>query len=90
LSANYGWVDSNAVIPQHLFTTQHLYVAPGLNFIVRQPVPTPFGIGGRFELTAELSNLLAQGYVPIASADGQTLILVQAPRAFRGGVNFIF
>jgi Carboxypeptidase regulatory-like domain len=90
LSASYGWVGGNAIVPDHLFTTQRLYVAPGLNFIVRQPLPSPFGLNGRFELTAELRNLLAQGYVPIASADGQTMLLVQAPRAFRGGVNFIF
>lgn len=90
LSASYGWVGGNAIVPDHLFTTQRLYVAPGLNFIVRQPLPSPFGGSGRFELTAELRNLLAQGYVPIASADGQTLILVQAPRSFQGGVNFIF
>ncbi len=89
-SASYGWVGGNAVVPDHLFTTQRLFVAPGLNFLIRQPLPSPFGMGGRFELTAEVRNLLAQGYVPIASADGQTLILVQAPRAFRGGVNFIF
>jgi len=90
LSASYGWVAGNAIVPDHLFTTQRLYVEPGLNFILRQPLPSPFGLGGRFELTAEVRNLLAQGYVPISSADGQTLILVQAPRAFRGGVNFIF
>lgn len=89
-SASYGWVGGNAIVPDHLFTTQRVYVAPGLNFIVRQPLPSPFGINGRFEITAELRNLLAQGYVPIASVDGQTLVLVQAPRAFRGGVSFIF
>lgn len=90
LAANYGWADSNAIVPQHLFTTQHLYVTPGLNFIIRQPLPGITGWGGRLELTAEVRNLLAQGYVPITTADGRTLLLLQAPRALRGGVSFIF
>lgn len=40
-------------------------------------------------MNAELRNLLAQGYVPIASADG-SMLLIQFPRSFRGGVSFIF
>jgi hypothetical protein len=42
------------------------------------------------ELTADLRNLLAQGYLPLGTADGQRILLVETPRAFRGGVNFIF
>lgn len=90
LVANYGWADSHVIVPDHLFTTQQLYVTPGLNFIVHQPLPGFLGLGGRLELTAEVRNLLAQGYVPVTTADGRTLLLVQAPRALRGGVNFIF
>ena len=90
LAANYGWADSNAIVPQHLFTTQHLYITPGLNFILRQPLPGFVSWGGRLELTAEVRNLLAQGYVPVTTADGRTLLLLQAPRALRGGVSFIF
>jgi hypothetical protein len=33
---------------------------------------------------------LAQGYVPIAQGSGGSLLMVQAPRAIRGGLNFIF
>jgi hypothetical protein len=90
LAANYGWTDPRVIVPEHLFTTQQLYVTPGLNFIVRQPLPGFLGFGGRLELTAEVRNLLAQGYVPVTTADGRTLLLVQAPRALRGGVSFIF
>jgi len=90
LVATYGWADSHVIVPEHLFTTQQLYVTPGLNFVVRQPLPGFLGFGGRLELTAEVRNLLAQGYVPVTTADGRTLLLVQAPRALRGGVNFIF
>jgi surface antigen len=87
--ANYGWVDAGTVIPMHAFTTQNIYISPGLNLSVRQPLPSPFGMSGHFELTADIRNLLAQGYLPI-SAGSHSLIVVQAPRIIRGGVNFIF
>ena len=35
-------------------------------------------------------NLLAQGYLPLGATDGQTVILVETPRSFRGGLSFIF
>jgi Carboxypeptidase regulatory-like domain/TonB dependent receptor len=89
-SASYGWVDKGAVVPQHVFTTQSTYVAPGLNIDVRQPLPSFFGMPGHLEVTADLRNLLAQGYLPFATADGHTLLIVQAPRAIRGGLNFVF
>jgi hypothetical protein len=87
---NYGWVDGNAVIPRHVFTTQDVSAQPGFNILVRQPLPPMFGMGGRFELTADLYNLLAQGYLPVDSGDGHRLIIVQAPRALRGGLKFVF
>jgi Carboxypeptidase regulatory-like domain/TonB dependent receptor len=90
ITGDYGWVAGGAIVPQHLFTTQQLYVTPGLNFVVRQPLPNVFGLPGHIELTAELRNLLAQGYVPISTPDGRTILLVQSPRAIRGAVNFIF
>ncbi len=90
ITASYGWVDSGAVVPRHMFTTQNTYINPGLNIDVRQPLPTLFGLPGRLELTADLRNLLAQGYLPFNTGDGHTLLMVQAPRAIRGGLNFIF
>lgn len=89
LIANYGWTDSSAIIPQHLFTTQDAYYSPGLNVSLRQPLPQLFGMPGKIELRADLRNLLAQGYIPIGGGN-QTLLLVQTPRAVRGGVNFTF
>jgi hypothetical protein len=88
--ADYGWVDDRAIIPGHVFTTQNTYVTPGLNVLVRQPLPSFFGMPGRLELTADLRNLLAQGYIPLATGDGRTLLVVQAPRSIRGGLNFVF
>jgi hypothetical protein len=43
----------------------------------------------RMEATADLRNLLAQGYLPLNVA-GQSLLLVETPRSFRGGLSFIF
>jgi len=90
IQASYGWVDSGAVVPRHIFTTQNTYVAPGLNIEVRQPLPSLFGLTGHLELTGDLRNLLAQGYLPFNTGDGHTLLIVQAPRSVRGGLNFIF
>lgn len=87
---NYGWVDGNAVIPRHVFVTQNSSAQPGFNILVRQPLPQICGVGGHFELTADLYNLLAQGYLPVASGDGHKLLIVQAPRAIRGGLKFVF
>jgi hypothetical protein len=42
------------------------------------------------EATADLRNLLAQGYLPLALPNGQQLLLVETPRSFRGGLSFIF
>jgi hypothetical protein len=88
-TASYGWVDSGTIVPRHVFTTQSVYVSPGLNIDIRQPLPSIFGMPGRMEITADLRNLLAQGYIPVAEG-GQSLLVVQAPRAIRGGLNFIF
>ena len=88
-TTTYGWVDSNAVIPQHFFTTQSAYVLPGFNVTIRQPLPSPFGIPGRFEVTADVRNLLAQGYLSVGG-DARKLLVVEAPRVIRGGVNFTF
>ena len=90
LLASYGWMDPGAVIPTHAFTTQWAYVSPGLNVVVRQPLPSFFGMPGHLELTADLRNLLAQGYIPLATNPGEHMLIVQAPRAIRGGLSFIF
>jgi hypothetical protein len=90
VSANYGWFDSGAVIPRHIFTTQNIHAQPGLNMMIRQPLPSLFGMPGRLEITADLRNLLAQGYLPLYAADGHKLLIVQSARAIRGGLNFIF
>ena len=45
--------------------------------------------GGPQEASAELRNMMAQGYIRISDA-GQNVLLIQNPRAVRGGLSFIF
>jgi hypothetical protein len=87
---SYGWSDQNAIVPQHFFMTQTAYAAPGLDVFVRQPLPALFGMPGRVELTADLRNLLAQGYLPLGSSNGRGIFVMQSPRVLRGGLNFVF
>ena len=90
ISGSYEWMDyANAVMPDHFYMTQRNYPEPGLNLRLRQPIPTFLGMPGRLEATAELRNMLAQGYLPI-SEGGQRVLLIQSPRAVRGGLSFIF
>ncbi len=89
ISANYGWINSNMVVPLHIFTTQSVSGLPGFNILVRQPLPS-FGIPGHFELTADLRNLLADGYTPINAGGARELLVVESPRAIRGGLKFTF
>ncbi len=90
LVGSYQWTDYSTLATSHRYITQTFSPETGLNFQIRQPVPT-FGIfPGRLEATAEVRNMLAQGYLPITGADGRRLLLVQSPRALRGGFSFIF
>ncbi len=90
ISADYGWIDPRTAVPIHVYTTQNVVALPGFNILVRQPLPSPFGMPGHFELTADLRNLLADGYTPVNTGDGQRMLVVEAPRAIRGGLKFTF
>lgn len=87
---SYQWTDYRSLTPGHTYLTQRTYPETGLNFSVRQPVRGIGGLPGRFEISAELRNLLAQGYLPIATGDGRTLLLIHTPRSVRGGLSFFF
>jgi hypothetical protein len=90
LGTSYEFTDYNTINPGQIYSTQPISSAPGLNFSVRQPIPASFGLPWRMEATADLRNILAQGYVPITGADGRQFTIVQTPRCFRGGLSFIF
>ena len=51
-----------------------------------QPIPGLGILPWRMEATADLRNLLAEGYLSL----GQQVMLVETPRSFRGGLSFIF
>jgi hypothetical protein len=90
ITGSYQWMDyNNTIMPDHFYLTQSPYTEAGLNVRVRQPIPSVPGMPGRLEATAELQNGLAQGYLPVTEG-GQRVMLVQSPRALRGGLSFIF
>jgi hypothetical protein len=88
--ASYGWMDARAVTPGHIYSTDTIRPEAGLNVYVRQPIPTFFSLPWRMEASADLRNLLAQGYLPMSAGEGQSILLVETPRSFRGGLRFIF
>lgn len=90
LQAAYQWNSGSSATAGHLFVTRRYLPQQGLNFLVRQPIGTVPGLRGRLEATAELNNLLAEGYVPMRTPDGRHVVLVHTPRSVRGGLSFVF
>jgi hypothetical protein len=90
LVASYQWSDHRWAAPGHMYSTQAERPQPGLNLYIRQPMPSLPLLPWRLEATADLRNLLAQGYIPLAAPGGRRVLLMQTPRAFRGGLSFIF
>jgi hypothetical protein len=87
LATSYGWTDYNVLMPVHVSLTGKTDQTTGLNVYARQPLPALGGV--HMEFTADLRNLLADGYVT-AQSQGRRAVLTNAPRAVRGGVSFIF
>jgi hypothetical protein len=58
--------------------------------MVRQPMPAIPRMPWRMEATAELRNLLAQGYLPLTTPGGDQVLLVNTPRSIRGALAFVF
>jgi hypothetical protein len=88
--ASYRWVNGPALTPVDMFNASPGQSDPYLNVFIRQPIPTLGFLPAHLEAVIDLRNLLAQGYVPVIGQDGQTVYLVQAARAVRGGVTFTF
>jgi len=76
--------------PGHSYSTASVRQMPGLNLYVRQLIPGLSMLPWRMEATADLRNMLAQGYLSLGVAGGQQLLLVETPRSVRGGLSFIF
>ena len=90
IQSTYGWTDPRAMMPDHLYLTGDVNQSTGWNVRVRQPLPFFPGLAGRLEATAELRNMLAQGYLPLdvnrpqGAADQ---LPARGPR--RAGVHFL-
>lgn len=87
LAASYKWLSGPAVSRQDPFGEVAHQVDPFLNVSVRQALPTFFST--KIEALADFRNLLAQGYVPVDTADGR-ILLIPAFRSVRGGFSFQF
>ena len=87
LGTSYGWSDFHVLTPTHAYLTGNISQQIGWNVHVRQRLPAVGNM--HMEVTAEMLNMLAQGYLTIRSG-GQRAVLTNSPRAVRGGLNFIF
>ncbi len=89
LRAAYRWQPQHtltAVNPYHAFSDQAY-----LSFFVRQPLHVHGFLPRGTEATVDVTNLLAQGYQPVAmDADGNTIYFAQAERALEAGLSFTF
>jgi hypothetical protein len=88
--ASYQVADGRFAVPLPIYSTSSLRPQPGLNIYVRQAIPVFSSLPWHMELTADLRNLLQQGYLPLSTTDGSSLVLMENPRMFRGGLSFIF
>ena len=90
LHGSYQWVSRKAVIAPDLYNDFASRSDPGLNLVIRQPLPFSGGLPGKLEATARLSNLLKSGYIPLQTVGGQRVYLFQAVRSYRGALSIIF
>ena len=87
VTMGYKWIGGPAVTRVDSYGESLYRMDPFLHVSVRQQLPK-FG-PGRWEAIADCDNLLAQGYVTMATRDGQ-VALVPAFRTFRGGLSLQF
>ena len=88
LRASYRWQSSafvTAVDPYSAFADQAF-----LSCAIRQPIHFAERFPQGLAATIDVTNLLAEGYRPFLSADGQTLYFAQAPRTIQAGLSFTF
>ena len=88
IAASYKWVSGTVVSRQDPYGEALYMMDPYLNLRLRQPLPS-FFLPAKVEALADFRNLLAQGYVPVNTPEGQ-LLLVPSFRSFRGGFSFQF
>jgi hypothetical protein len=87
VTVGYKWISGPAVSRVDSYGESLYQTDPFLHVSLRQQLPK---IGpGRWEAIADCDNLLAQGYIPMNTRDGQ-VVLVPAFRTFRGGLSLQF
>jgi hypothetical protein len=88
IRAAYRWQPARlitAVDPYAAFSDQAYF-----SCYLRQAIRMGHFLPAGFDATVDVTNLLAQGYRPFLSADGQTMFLAQSPRAVQAGLAFTF
>lgn len=85
--ASYKWVGGQAVSRLDPYGESLYHLDPYLSVEIRQPLPYVWS--GHMEAMVDVGNLLAQGYVPLATSDGN-IILIPSCRYLRGGFSFQF
>jgi Carboxypeptidase regulatory-like domain len=87
VSASYKWLSGPTVSRLDSYGESVYQIDPYLSMEIRQPLPNVFPC--HMEVQADIGNLLAQGYVPVATGDG-SVMLVPSYRFFRGGLSLQF
>ena len=90
LTGSYQWSSRQSVLPADPYNDFASHSPPGLNLVLRQPLPIGGSVPGRFEASADFRNLLKTGYVPLQAPDGRVLSLLQAIRSYSGALSYIF
>jgi hypothetical protein len=88
IRAAYRWQPTRlvtAVDPYAAFSDQAYF-----SCYLRQAIKIGHLLPPGLDATVDVTNLLAQGYRPFLSADGETLFLAQSPRTVQGGLAFTF
>ena len=88
IRTSYRWQPSkfvSAVDPYSSFSDQAFF-----SLQLRQPLRWGMRLPKGLDAMIDVTNLLAEGYRPFLSADGQTLYFAQAPRTVQGGLSFSF
>ena len=88
LRASYRWQPQGTVSPVDQFQANDDGAYLGCQF--RQSLHWTHIAPNGLQAVVELQNLLAQGYQPYISTDGEMLFLAQTPRAMQAGVAFTF
>jgi hypothetical protein len=88
LRVEYRWQPVNTLTQVNAYNAvpEEAY----LTFYVRQRLWSGSMLPQGLDAVVEATNLLEQGYQPVLSPDGQTLVLAQVPRAIQGGLAFNF